>query len=653
MRRTAVGLLLILTGLMAAAAPVGAQAGEAEVVIVEVDTTRYTDDGRVTMVAELRNLDAFVPEDLILTENGVVVSDFTVDTVEESIVDVGVILAIDVSGSMNDGALDAAKAAAIDFVNQKKEQDSIALVTFGDSVEVLVSFTRNARSITTQIADLVPSGSTAFYDAMVQSADLYRGPGADLQPHVIALTDGADEGSVATLEEAIAALTLEEVRVFGIAIESADFQGEPLQEIASSTRGLYLPTTDPENLQSLYDQIRSELNNKIVIRFNASQPLAGVASFGLEYQGLRDGQNAEVPGFVVPERLAPTSTTLPFFEEATGQLVESTLPASITTLKLLAAIGVGVGLLLLAFILFGVAAGEDGTVAGRLRSFERPTSPTLPSDKPSLLQRLPLFRRLSDQAEQATRERGLFHSVDSALDRANISLRPGEAIALALLISVIVGALVGALTQNLLLGVLVSAVAVLLVFALTRRIGDRERKRFENQLPDTLTLLATSLRAGYSLLQAVEAVKEEAPEPTAREFSRAIVEIRLGRQVVDALRGVAERTQSMDFEWTVMAIEIQREVGGNLSEVLSTVADTMLQRNRLRREVRALTAEGRISMIIMVALPFAVIGMMLTLSPGYLDPLVSTVGGLIAVGLGVVTMVLGVLWMRKIVDITL
>lgn len=653
MRRSVAGLLLLLTAVLALAAPAGAQAGEPEVVIVEVDTTRYTDDGQVTLVAELRNLEAFDPDALVITENGVVVNDFTVDTIEQSIVEVGVVLAIDISGSMIGEPLEAAQAAAIAFVNQKRVQDSIALVTFGETVEVRVPFTKNARSVTREIASLEANGATAFYDAIVTSAELYGGQGAGLQPHIIVLTDGSDQGSVATLEDAIAAVTEREVRVFGIALESADFQGEPLQEIANSSRGLYLATTSPDELDALYGQIRRELNNKVVIRFKASQERAGVASYGLEYQGLRDGQNAEVPGFIIPERLAPVTTSLPDFEQAPGRVVESTLPTSITTLKLLAVVGVSFGLLLLFWILFGVSTEEDGSVSARLKSFERFSSPALPTPKKSFLERLPFFRRLSDQAEKAAKERGLFHSINSSLERANISLKPGEAIALALLISVVVGAIIGALTQNVLLGVLVAAVAVLAVFVLVRRTGERERKRFEQQLPDTLTLLATSLRAGYSLLQAVEAVKDEAPDPTAREFSRAIVEIRLGRQVVDALRGVAQRTKSIDFEWTVMAIEIQREVGGNLSEVLSTVADTMLQRNRLRREVRALTAEGRISMIIMIALPFAVIGLMLSLSPGYMNPLIETLGGLIAIGVGIVTMIIGVIWMRKIVDISL
>ena len=124
--------------------------------------------------------------------------------------------------------------------------------------------------------------------------------------------------------------------------------------------------------------------------------------------------------------------------------------------------------------------------------------------------------------------------------------------------------------------------AIVIVMSLIQFAGGREKRIFENQLPDTLILLATSLRAGYSLLQAVEAVASEAQEPTSREFGRAMAESRLGLGVVDGMRGIAQRMQSEDFGWAVMAIEIQREVGGNLAEVLQTVADTMRQRNRLR-----------------------------------------------------------------------
>jgi tight adherence protein B len=121
--------------------------------------------------------------------------------------------------------------------------------------------------------------------------------------------------------------------------------------------------------------------------------------------------------------------------------------------------------------------------------------------------------------------------------------------------------------------------------------------------------------------------------------------------VTEALNGITERTQATDFEWAVMAIEIQREVGGNLAEVLQTVADTMLQRNRLRGEIRALTAEGRISAFVLGALPF-VMGLFLwTTNPDYVAPLFENTMGLIAIGVGLVLMAGGILWLRKIINI--
>ena len=130
-------------------------------------------------------------------------------------------------------------------------------------------------------------------------------------------------------------------------------------------------------------------------------------------------------------------------------------------------------------------------------------------------------------------------------------------------------------------------------------MANRRRKQFLAQLPDMLQLLSGTLRAGYSLMQGVEAVSQEVGDPMGQELRRVVTEARLGRPLEEALDGVAERMDSPDFAWAVMAIRIQREVGGNLAELLMTVAETMTQRERLRRDVAALTAEGRISAIVL------------------------------------------------------
>jgi tight adherence protein B len=170
-------------------------------------------------------------------------------------------------------------------------------------------------------------------------------------------------------------------------------------------------------------------------------------------------------------------------------------------------------------------------------------------------------------------------------------------------------------------------------------------------LPDTLSLLSGTLRAGYSLMQGVEAVSQEVEEPMGLELRRVVTEARLGRPLEQALDGTAERMASPDFAWAVMAIRIQREVGGNLSELLMTVADTMVQRERLRRDVASLTAEGRVSAIVLGALPPGLGLIMYFINPDYVSVLFDSGLGNVMLGLAVVSMIIGFVWMKKIIEI--
>jgi len=176
-------------------------------------------------------------------------------------------------------------------------------------------------------------------------------------------------------------------------------------------------------------------------------------------------------------------------------------------------------------------------------------------------------------------------------------------------------------------------------------------KQFEQQLPDTLGLLAGSMRAGFSFMQGLEAVAEETQDPMRRELQRVFTEARLGRPPEEALEDMAERMSSSDLAWAVMAIKIQREVGGNLAELLDTVADTMMQRERLRREVRALTAEGGFSAYILSLMPPGFFLMFYVLQPDYMGKLFSEPLGTIAVIGGAFATVIGWFWLQKIVKI--
>lgn len=316
-----------------------------------------------------------------------------------------------------------------------------------------------------------------------------------------------------------------------------------------------------------------------------------------------------------------------------------------TVLLLLAAAGAAIAVFLLVIILLGKPRGAPGSVQDRLGSLSN-TAPTK-----GVFGRFAFLRRAARSAESAAANRGATNMIESALEQANLPLKPGEAIVAAIGLSLVAFVLASALLQSIVWGTVAAAVVLIGALLFVNNVAARTKKKFEAQLPDTLNLLATSLRAGYSLLQAVEAVGEEAPEPTRREFGRAMAEIRLGRPMNDALSDIAERLSSTDFEWTVMAIGIQREVGGNLAEVLQTTAETMVQRNRLRREMKALTAEGRISAIVLSILPFALFGVILLLNPGYLDPLVENTMGWVVMGAGVAFIGVGIFWMSRIVKV--
>jgi tight adherence protein B len=180
---------------------------------------------------------------------------------------------------------------------------------------------------------------------------------------------------------------------------------------------------------------------------------------------------------------------------------------------------------------------------------------------------------------------------------------------------------------------------------------ERRYQAFANHLPDSLQLIVGSLRAGFSLVQAVEAMVHEAPDPIGAEFSRALAETRLGADIEDALTRLAIRMHSRDLEWVVIALRIQREIGGNLVEVVTTNVETMREREALRRHVRALSAEGRMSAYVIGALPPFIIILMLLIRREYILPLFITPAGLALLAAAGALITVGSLWMWRLVKV--
>ncbi len=241
-------------------------------------------------------------------------------------------------------------------------------------------------------------------------------------------------------------------------------------------------------------------------------------------------------------------------------------------------------------------------------------------------------------------------TVGGALELAGIRMRLQDAAFLLLVATVVAGALGFVLSGPLI--ALLLAVFVPVAFRVWLRLRIRRRQAaFADQLEDTLQLIAGALRAGHSLLQALDSVAREAEEPTSEEFARVVNETRVGRDLATTLEETAARTGSQDFVWVTQAIAVNREVGGNLADVLDGVGKTIRERGQVRRQIKALAAEGKLSAIVLMALPFGIIGFLAVANPEYISAFTSSLIGFAMIGLCVVMLVIGGLWLRKTVRI--
>ncbi|MCL6471886.1 MAG: type II secretion system F family protein [Firmicutes bacterium] len=247
-------------------------------------------------------------------------------------------------------------------------------------------------------------------------------------------------------------------------------------------------------------------------------------------------------------------------------------------------------------------------------------------------------------------KRSFAANLQNQLERAGVPLRASEFIffhGAGFVVAILVGYVIAGPIGIILLSVIAG---VLPVFVLKRLIRKRENK-FHEQLPDTLSLIAGALKAGYSFLQAVDMTVKETSPPMSVEFKRVLTEARLGLPLEQALDNMAKRVGSDSFDWTVMAVKIQREVGGNLAEILEILADTIRERDRVSRQIMVLTAEGRLSALILFLLPFAVGLLLMVINPEYLSMLIKHPLGIAMLALAAMLLSFGGFWLKKVVSI--
>lgn len=310
-------------------------------------------------------------------------------------------------------------------------------------------------------------------------------------------------------------------------------------------------------------------------------------------------------------------------------------------IALLAALLVGTGL---ACIVYGI--GERARVrAGRLQHLIE-AELAEPSGSPERLN--DLMERAGAFTDRLIGSTTLAARVQLMLTRAGWSLRPGELAAVGAVIALGAGAGVWLVTGSLLWGAGSVTLTPPAAVALLRAKGHNRVRKVEEQLPTVLRLLSGSLDSGASVLHAMEVVAEEGDPPLAPEFSRVVAETRVGRPVIEALEGMAGRVGSRDLDWTVSAIRIQHQTGGKLADTLRVLADFMEARLEVRGEVRALSAEARISAKVLTVLPIAVAGFLFLFRGSYFEPLYTTPMGRAMILAAAAGLGLGSLWMRRI-----
>ncbi|MCU7728349.1 VWA domain-containing protein [Actinoplanes sp. KI2] len=555
----------------------------------------------------------------------------------------GVVLVLDTSGSMKGARLSAARAAALDYAIAAPPEVQLGLVAVAEKATVALAPTADRAAFSAAVSRLEAAGRTALYDGIAAAEDLlderrHASAATFTERRIVVLSDGADTSSRLTADRLLATVSRAEATVDAVAFgDGAD--PKRLGDVAAAGSGRVLSAADAPALRAAFRGMAESLPAPVLVRATVPPALSGRTTV-LRVQARIGGQivAADVP---VAFRADPAAAAAPQtfrFSGAPGR-------GPAVTIVVVAVAIFGAALLGLGPLLAG------GPIKRRIRDLER-FAPNRRGDAgTSGADGNGLVRAALAVSERAVRRPDRRQRLELALDRAGSPLRAAEwqLIRLGCAVGGVLGMLVllpwwCAIPAGALIGWQGAAMYL-------RLRASRRARSFGNQLPEALQLLVGSLRSGFSLPQGLDALVRDGGEPIAGELGRALAETRLGGDLEDSLERVGERNGSQDMAWLVMAIRIQREVGGNLSETLETAVGTMRERARLHRHVRALSAEGRLSAMILLGMPIVLGGWMFVFRRDYLRPLYTEPLGLLMLTGSVVGVVIGALWLRKLVKV--
>jgi Flp pilus assembly protein TadB/Mg-chelatase subunit ChlD len=609
---------ITLVGAAGAATPVPANGSG--VPVTPVTRLPFPERGYVISVAESKALDA---RHVVVSENGLRVADVRVDALAGSGLRFGVVLAIDASESMTGGPAAAALKAGRTFLTHRTATEEIGIVAFNGEISVLSGVTRDDKALkeTLEKQPKLAYG-TRIYDAVSRSLGLLRD--AKLSSgSIVLLSDGADIGSLRSLDQAVEAAKKQQVRIFTVGLRSGAYDPAPLRSIAERTGGAYAEARSAGELDAIYEELGAQLAGEYLVRYRSvSRPMAQV-----DVEIIVSGVGSAATAYV-----APTPSLLPpYHRSALSKFLLSSSSPAIVSLVIALLVGV---------LLFMFARRPKATMVDRVKTFA-PGSRGAPQDLGiAAVLRAPMHNQYTG---------GWWADLERDLELARMDVSPRKVVGVSLAGTVAFAAIAVALSAPL-LG-LFGLATPLIARAVIRRKLKGVRAEFAEQFPASLQVLASALRAGHSFAGALGVVVENAREPARGELARVLQDERLGVPPEDAIRKLARRMANRDIEQVALLAELQRTAGGNSAEVLDTVVATIRERAEIRRLVRTLTAQGRMSRWILTALPVFLAGFLWLVNPDSMNAFLTSSVGQVSMIVAALMVAAGSVFIQRIVDI--
>ena len=584
-------------------------------------------------------------EDLKIVENGEEVKNLLVEKVDTITEPIGVVLVIDTSGSMKGEPIEAAKTATALFIDEMRKIDKFAVVGFSDDIKVYSSFTKDRQQLKNSIAQVEAKGETSLFDGIDISIDQFKN--LDIKyKYIVVLSDGMDTVSKLKYTDNINKAKKENITIFSIALLSKDYNPADLREISGSTGGEMLIAASTGELKELYSNISRKIRNQYKISYTSLWPnLETIKSdIFIEKSDVSDSITLSYKNpYFAPQ---PTKT---ISEEPASYLKY----LSIWWVRLIIYIAIFICILMFLYALILIIFRPKPVLKKKTEIYGSKTSAGISIEEEMSQEkaRHGIFKRRSGVTSKVASKRGFVELFDLKLERAGLKIRGGEFMTLQIISVLIIGILVQFFVKNALLTAAVVLLLIIVPFLFINILISRRTQKFDEQLPDTLQLISGALKAGYSFNQSINMVVEETKPPISDEFARVLNEVRMGLPENEALENSSKRIGSSHFTWVVMAINVQREVGGNLSEIMEIIADTIRERARVMNQIKALTSEGRLSAAILIALPIILGIMLFAINRAYISLLFTNRIGLVMVFFAAFLMITGIIWIMKIVNV--